>query len=101
MAPSLYVPIAAMDRHLASTSREPPPLFVIARHFEKLERSIVGRVRALKGRMSDVERWLVEKENKRGGDGGTVNEMRVELMGVQPSPIHPSRIRSTRGRAPQ
>jgi len=61
--------------------REPPPLYTqftdqgsldvpgtlltIARRFEKLEKWTVGHVRALEERMSDVERWLVEKENEK------------------------------------
>ncbi|KAI9507111.1 hypothetical protein F5148DRAFT_1015458 [Russula earlei] len=95
-----------------SPSRQPPPLYtqfneqgtldvpgtllVIARRFEKLEKWTVGHVRALEGRMDDVERWLVEKENEKGTDGedtskatdisaldGTVNEMRDELVEMQ------------------
>ena len=97
-----------------SPSREPPPLYtqftdqgsldvpgtllIVARRFEKLEKWTVGHVRALEERMSDVERWLVEKENEKGGDGdeggskvnesssfleGSVNEMRDELMEMQ------------------
>ena len=95
-----------------SPSREPPPLYtqftdqgsldvpgtllVIARRFEKLEKWTVGHVRALEERMGDVERWLVERENEKGDDGGegttkdnesplegTVNEMRDELMEMQ------------------
>jgi hypothetical protein len=95
-----------------SPSREPPPVYaqfkeegtldmpgtllVIARRFEKLEKWTVGHVRALEDRMSDVERWLVEKENEKGGENGvvskasepsvleeSVNEMRDELMEVQ------------------
>ena len=96
-----------------SPSREPPPLYtqftdqgsldvpgtllVIARRFEKLEKWTVGHVRALEDRMSDVERWLVEKENEKEGgedDGalkvnesspleGSVNEMRDELVEMQ------------------
>jgi hypothetical protein len=95
-----------------SPSREPPPLYaqfkeegtldmpgtllVIARRFEKLEKWTVGHVRALEDRMSDVERWLVEKENDKEGENGavskaseptvleeSVNEMRDELVEVQ------------------
>jgi hypothetical protein len=88
LAPS---PIPADSRN-ASPSRspmsphEPPPLYtqftdhgsldvpgtllVIARCFEKLEKWTVGHVRALEGRMSDDERWPVEKENEKGGDRG-------------------------------
>jgi len=64
-----------------SSSREAPPLYaqfngqgtldmpgtllVIARRFEKLEKWTVGHVRALEERMSDVERWLVDKEKEK------------------------------------
>jgi hypothetical protein len=40
-------------------------LLLIARRFEKLEKWSVGHVRALEERMSDVERWLVDKEKER------------------------------------
>lgn len=43
----------------------PETLVVIARRFEKLERWSVSHVRALEERMSDVERWLVEKEKEK------------------------------------
>ena len=95
-----------------SPSREPPPLYVqfndqgtldipntllvIARRFEKLEKWTVGHVRALEERMGDVERWLVEKEGEKEGQGedtsksnessaleGTVNEMQDELLEMQ------------------
>jgi hypothetical protein len=73
----------------------PGTLLVIARRFEKLEKRTVGHVCALEDRMGDVERWLVEKENEKGGDGDertpkvnesssmeeTVNEIRDKLMG--------------------
>ncbi|KAF7973790.1 hypothetical protein HWV62_14276 [Athelia sp. TMB] len=71
-------------RPAGSPSREPPPLYaqfngagtldvagtllVIARRFEKLEKWTVGHVRALEERMSDVERWLVDKEKERERD---------------------------------
>src|ERR1700679_4272788 len=70
----------------ASPSREPPPLYthftdqgsldvpstlvVVARRLERLGKWVVGHVRTLEKRMSDVERWLVEKKNEKGGDGG-------------------------------
>jgi hypothetical protein len=92
-----------------SPSRDPPPLYaqfneqgtldlpgtllVIARRFEKLEKWTVGHVRALEERMSDVERWLVDKEGEKENAvskvdessalEGTVNEMRDELMEMQ------------------
>ncbi|KAH9029601.1 hypothetical protein EDB85DRAFT_1965939 [Lactarius pseudohatsudake] len=92
-----------------SPSRDPPPLYaqfndqgtldvpgtllVVARRFEKLEKWTVGHVRALEERMSDVERWLVDKEGEKentvskvdesGALEGSVNEMRDELMEMQ------------------
>ncbi|KAH9164375.1 hypothetical protein EDB89DRAFT_2141389 [Lactarius sanguifluus] len=92
-----------------SPSRDPPPLYaqfndqgtldvpgtllVIARRFEKLEKWTVGHVRALEERMSDVERWLVDKEGEKENTvskvddssalEGSVNEMRDELMEMQ------------------
>ena len=92
-----------------SPSRDPPPLYaqfneqgtldlpgtllVIARRFEKLEKWTVGHVRALEERMSDVERWLVDRESEKentvskvdesGALEGTVGEMRDELMEMQ------------------
>jgi hypothetical protein len=92
-----------------SPSRDPPPLYaqfneqgtldlpgtllVIARRFEKLEKWTVGHVRALEERMSDVERWLVDREGEKENAvskvdessalEGTVTEMRDELMEMQ------------------
>jgi len=45
----------------------PTTLLTIAKRFEKLEKWTVGHVRALEDRMSDVERWLVDKE--KDGEG--------------------------------
>ncbi|KAK0484468.1 hypothetical protein IW261DRAFT_1456698 [Armillaria novae-zelandiae] len=71
-----------------SSSREAPPLYAqfdsegtldvhvtlltIAKRFEKLEKWTVGHVRALEERMSDVERWLVDKEKEK--DESSVHE---------------------------
>ena len=46
-------------------------LLTIARRFEKLERWAVGHVRALEERMSDVEKWLVDKERERERDAAS------------------------------
>jgi hypothetical protein len=46
-------------------------LLTIARRFEKLERWAVGHVRALEDRMSDVEKWLVDKERERERDAAS------------------------------
>ncbi|KZT43338.1 hypothetical protein SISSUDRAFT_1057745 [Sistotremastrum suecicum HHB10207 ss-3] len=43
-------------------------LMAIAKRFEKLEKWSVGHVRALEERMSDVEKWLVEKEEEKERD---------------------------------
>ena len=113
LAPSPLRPNSHNGSPSRSPSREPPPLYtqftdqgsldvpstllVIARRFEKLEKWTVGHVRALEERMSDVERWLVEKESEKGGDEGegtskvnespalegVVNEMRDELVEMQ------------------
>ena len=47
----------------------PGTLLVIARRFERLEKRTVGHVCASEERMSGVEKWLVEKENEKRGDG--------------------------------
>ena len=46
-------------------------LLTVARRFEKLERWAVGHVRALEDRMSDVEKWLVDKERERERDAAS------------------------------
>jgi hypothetical protein len=113
LAPSPIRPDSRNASPSRSPSREPPPLYtqftdqgsldvpgtllVVARRFEKLEKWTVGHVRALEERMSDVERWLVERENEKRDDGGegtskvnessvlegSVNEMRDELVEMQ------------------
>ncbi|KAI0293637.1 hypothetical protein B0F90DRAFT_1762074 [Multifurca ochricompacta] len=110
LAPSpLRPPDARTSSPSRSPSREPHPLYaqfneqgtldvpgtllVIARRFEKLEKWTVGHVRALEERMSDVERWLVEKESEKENEASkadgsaalevTVNEMRDEFMEMQ------------------
>ena len=81
LAPS---PLRSNDGH-ASPSREAPPLYaqfnaqgtldiagtllLVAKRFEKLEKWTVGHVRALEERMSDVERWLVDKEKEKEEQG--------------------------------
>ncbi|KAJ3977766.1 hypothetical protein EV361DRAFT_532027 [Lentinula raphanica] len=57
--PPLYAqfnPQGGLDVHLT--------LLTIAKRFEKLEKWTVGHVRALEERMGDVERWLVDKEER-------------------------------------
>ncbi|KIK59904.1 hypothetical protein GYMLUDRAFT_245092 [Collybiopsis luxurians FD-317 M1] len=46
-------------------------LITIAKRFEKLEKWTVGHVRALEERMGDVERWLVDKEEREQQDRGS------------------------------
>lgn len=74
-------PLRGADTISSSPSREAPPLYAqfnpqgtldvagtlltIAKRFEKLEKWTVGHVRALEDRMSDVERWLVDKEKEK------------------------------------
>ncbi|KAK7052983.1 hypothetical protein VNI00_004304 [Paramarasmius palmivorus] len=82
MAPNLSPsPLRSKDAGSSSPSREAPPLYAqfnaqgtldvhvtlltIAKRFEKLEKWTVGHVRALEERMSDVERWLVDKEKEK------------------------------------
>ncbi|KIY65559.1 hypothetical protein CYLTODRAFT_356590, partial [Cylindrobasidium torrendii FP15055 ss-10] len=65
-------------------------LLTIARRFEKLEKWTVGHVRALEDRMSDVERWLVDKEKEKdedthpnGDNSREIADIRDELGEVQ------------------
>ncbi|KAE9400797.1 hypothetical protein BT96DRAFT_919254 [Gymnopus androsaceus JB14] len=61
--PPLYAqfnPQGGLDVHLT--------LITIAKRFEKLEKWTVGHVRALEERMGDVERWLVDKEEREQPD---------------------------------
>ncbi|PFH47594.1 hypothetical protein AMATHDRAFT_67427 [Amanita thiersii Skay4041] len=80
MAPNL-TPSPRRGDSAPSPSREATPLYAqfttqgtldvhgtlltIVRRFEKLEKWTVGHVRALEERMSDVERWLVDKEKEK------------------------------------
>ncbi|THU97507.1 hypothetical protein K435DRAFT_63033 [Dendrothele bispora CBS 962.96] len=80
----------------ASPSKEAPPLYAtfspagvldvpvtlltIAKRFEKLEKWTVGHVRALEERMSDVERWLVDKEKEREEEVKEKREGRASLL---------------------
>ncbi|KAG5335890.1 hypothetical protein C0989_012616 [Termitomyces sp. Mn162] len=82
MAPNLTPSsMRSVDPVSFSPTRESPPLYAqfnaqgtldmpgtlltIAKRFEKLEKWTVGHVRALEDRMSDVERWLVDKEKEK------------------------------------
>ncbi|KAJ7598875.1 hypothetical protein C8J56DRAFT_1157944 [Mycena floridula] len=62
-------------------------LLTIAKRFEKLEKWTVGHVRALEERMTDVERWLLERETQKeqdnGQDSGMVSELREEMNELQ------------------
>lgn len=103
LAPS---PARPQDGQPASPSREQPPfyaqfnsqgtldvpttLLTIAKRFEKLEKWTVSHVRALEDRMSDVERWLVEKEEKKAAEGEdetspdqAISEIRDEMVELQ------------------
>ncbi|KAF9017254.1 hypothetical protein BDZ89DRAFT_1045252 [Hymenopellis radicata] len=94
---------------VSSPSREAPPLYAqfdangtldvhvtlltIAKRFEKLEKWTVGHVRALEERMSDVERWLVDKEKEKEDEqvsekethdsAKEIQEIREELSEMQ------------------
>lgn len=103
LAPS---PARPQDGQPASPSREQPPfyaqfnsqgtldvpttLLTIAKRFEKLEKWTVSHVRALEDRMSDVERWLVDKEEKKAAGGEdeaspdqAISEIRDEMVELQ------------------
>lgn len=56
-------------------------LTTIAARFEKLERWTVNHVRALEARMSDVERYLVEKEEEREHKDGDLTGDRYSVQG--------------------
>ncbi|KII91568.1 hypothetical protein PLICRDRAFT_105554 [Plicaturopsis crispa FD-325 SS-3] len=101
-------PMRPTEGDASSPSREPLPLYAqfnaqgtldvpgtlltIAKRFEKLEKWTVGHVRALEERMSDVERWLVDKEQEKekaesihpGTQASTVvGEIREEVAELQ------------------
>ncbi|THH17770.1 hypothetical protein EW146_g3111 [Bondarzewia mesenterica] len=104
LAPS---PLRSTDGHVSSPSRESTPLYaqfnaqgtldiagtllLVAKRFEKLEKWTVSHVRALEERMSDVERWLVDKEKEKEEYAQTapenasqaVSEMQEEIIEVQ------------------
>ncbi|KZT26094.1 hypothetical protein NEOLEDRAFT_1091562 [Neolentinus lepideus HHB14362 ss-1] len=103
---------ASPRRNTESPSREAPPLYaqfnsqgvldvqgtllVIAKRFEKLERWTVGHVRALEERMSDVEKWLVDKEKeKEARDVVASTSSRGEpyVAGAQPQPTELAELR--------
>ncbi|KAG6872193.1 hypothetical protein C0995_012085 [Termitomyces sp. Mi166 len=106
MAPNLTPsPMRSMDPVSSSPSREAPLLYAqfntqgtldmpgtlltIAKRFEKLEKWTVGHVRALEERMSDVERWLVDKEKEKEREKAQADE--VSASTHTPSPV-PSEI---------
>ncbi|TFK32399.1 hypothetical protein BDQ12DRAFT_617098, partial [Crucibulum laeve] len=85
------------DNISSSPSREAPPLYAqfnsqgtldihstlltIAKRFEKLEKWTVGHVRALEDRMSDVERWLVDKEKEKEKEGEKESKLMKDSSG--------------------
>ncbi|KAJ8083388.1 hypothetical protein PM082_009260 [Marasmius tenuissimus] len=116
MAPNLSPsPLRSGENGNSSPSREAPPLYAhfnaqgtldahvtlltIAKRFEKLEKWTVGHVRALEERMSDVERWLVDKEKEKddvisssslrapepnsGAASAEIREVREEIVELQ------------------
>ncbi|KAJ3867214.1 hypothetical protein EV359DRAFT_78780 [Lentinula novae-zelandiae] len=78
--PPLYAqfnPQGGLDVHLTLITiakRQVPFLLFV---FEKLEKWTVGHVRALEERMGDVERWLVDKEEREQRTTGKDNEAEV------------------------
>jgi len=98
-------PMRSVDGMSSSPSREAPPLYaqfnaqgtldvpgtllIIVKRFEKLEKWTVGHVRALEERMSDVERWLVDKEKEKekaspaGGDPVLVQDIKDGMTELQ------------------
>ena len=57
----------------------PGTLLKIAERFDKLEKWIVGHVRALEGRVNDVERWVVDKEAEKEKEKDKEKESESEL----------------------
>lgn len=64
-SPSKEAPLLYAQFNAQGTLDVPGTLLTIAKRFEKLEKWTVGHVRALEDRMSDVERWLVDKEKEK------------------------------------
>ncbi|KAG6884547.1 hypothetical protein C0993_010216 [Termitomyces sp. T159_Od127] len=64
-SPSRESPLLYAQFNAQGTLDVPGTLLTIAKRFEKLEKWTVGHVRALEDRMSDVERWLVDKEKEK------------------------------------
>ncbi|KAF8064904.1 hypothetical protein FPV67DRAFT_160506 [Lyophyllum atratum] len=76
-SPSREAPLLYAHFNAQGTLDMPATLLTIAKRFEKLEKWTVGHVRALEERMSDVERWLVDKEkekDKHKGEAASVHE---------------------------
>ncbi|EIN14689.1 hypothetical protein PUNSTDRAFT_49389 [Punctularia strigosozonata HHB-11173 SS5] len=81
LPPSLFGSPSRNSESSPRADKEQPPLYaqfdqrgtldvhgtllVVAKRFEKLEKWTVGHVRALEERMSDVEKWLVDKEREK------------------------------------
>ncbi|KAG5635379.1 hypothetical protein H0H81_011470 [Sphagnurus paluster] len=69
-SPSREAPLLYAQFNTQGTLDVPATLLTIAKRFEKLEKWTVGHVRALEDRMSDVERWLVDKEKEKDSEKG-------------------------------
>jgi len=104
MPPNLSPSPMRGSDNASSPSRETPPVYAqfnaqggldipgtllaIAKRFEKLEKWTVGHVRALEERMTDVEKYLVEKEEKDQGKEEASSLKEKEKTQPQPAVTH-------------
>ena len=81
-SPSNEPPLLYAQFNAQGTLDIPGTLLAIAKRFEKLEKWTVSHVRALEDRMSDVEKWLVEKEKeKQSTQESQAQESQARILG--------------------
>ncbi|KIY53844.1 hypothetical protein FISHEDRAFT_32454, partial [Fistulina hepatica ATCC 64428] len=85
-SPSREVPPLYAQFDASGVLDMPATLLTIAKRFEKLEKWTVGHVRALEERMSDVERWLVDKEKEKDEERGERSEDKERLDRLEQIP---------------